>query len=470
MCRWRCICGLVGSVGRQLGQVLLTLAFLPYDAFISLDAIGRTLVRLLLTHKRLLEWQTSSDAERTTRTGPAGFYATMWIAPVVALAGGSFLALMQPSELPLAAPFLGLWLASPWIAWRISQPLEPSAVPELDPEQLAFLRRTARKTWRFFETFVTAQEHWLPPDNFQEEPVPVLASRTSPTNMGLALLANLAAWDFGYLSVGQLVRRTQDALATMQRLERHRGHFFNWYDTRTLKPLLPLYVSSVDSGNLAGHLLTLGAGLAEFQAQPILAPQVFAGLSDTVGILRELAGRSAELEQLEAELGAAALDPARRVCLAATSDRSGGGLDRRAQRGSRGGIEMVDPGSWNGTAGIIWRICFSWRLAGVGASDSSGRPGKRCLRIDSLDAKLAQLDQAPTLRQVSQLDQSLCPLIEAALQDLSPEPASSPEAGGGSTACPTVALPAGSQQPRPPADPRAGNLGSAKRRTGRDGL
>ncbi len=188
---------------------------------------------------------------------------------------GSFLALTQPSQLPLAAPILGLWLASPWIAWRISQPIEPSAVPELRPKQLAFLRRTARKTWRFFETFVTAQEHWLPPDNFQEEPVPVVASRTSPTNMGLALLANLAACDFGYLSVGQLLRRTHDAFGTMQRLERHRGHFFNWYDTRTLKPLLPLYVSSVDSGNLAGHLLTLSPGLAELAAQPILPPQRF---------------------------------------------------------------------------------------------------------------------------------------------------------------------------------------------------
>jgi hypothetical protein len=128
--------GLVGSVGRQLGQALLTLVFLPYDAFISLDAISRTLVRLLFTHKRLLEWQTASDAERTTRTGPAGFYATMWIGPVVALAGGSFLTLMQPSVLPLAAPFLGLWLASPWIAWRISQPIGPSAVTELKPKQL----------------------------------------------------------------------------------------------------------------------------------------------------------------------------------------------------------------------------------------------------------------------------------------------------------------------------------------------
>ena len=359
--------GLVGSVGRQLGQALLTLVFLPYDAFISLDAISRTLVRLLFTHKRLLEWQTASDAERTTRTGPAGFYATMWIAPVVALAGGSFLALMQPSELPLAAPFLGLWLASPWIAWRISQPIGPSAAPELKPKQLAFLRRTARKTWRYFETFVTAQEHWLPPDNFQEEPVPVLASRTSPTNMGLALLANLAAWDFGYLSVGQLVRRTQDALGAMQRLERHRGHFFNWYDTRTLKPLLPLYVSSVDSGNLAGHLLTLGPGLAEFQAQPILAPQVFAGLSDTVGILRELTGRSAELEQLEAELAQppstlrAGFDLLQRA-----TDRAAA-LAAALKEGRRGGIEMVDPRSGTELPGSFGGFAFPGALADVGA-------------------------------------------------------------------------------------------------------
>ena len=359
--------GLVGSSGRQLGQALLTFVFLPYDAFISLDAIGRTLVRLLFTRKRLLEWQTASDAERTARSGPAGFYATMWIAPVVALACGSFLALMQPSQLPLAAPILGLWLASPWIAWRISQPIEPSAVPELKPKQLAFLRRTARKTWRFFETFVTAQEHWLPPDNFQEEPVPVVASRTSPTNMGLALLANLAACDFGYLSVGQLLRRTQDALGAMQRLERHRGHFFNWYDTRTLKPLLPLYVSSVDSGNLAGHLLTLGPGLAELQAQPILAPQVFAGLSDTVGILRELTGRSSELEHLEAELAQppstlrAGFDLLQRATARAAA------LAAALEDGSRGGIEMVDPGSGTKLPGASGGFAFPGALADVGA-------------------------------------------------------------------------------------------------------
>ena len=122
---------------------------------------------------------------------------------------------------------------------------------------MTFLRNTARKTWHYFETFVTAGENWLPPDNYQEVPVPTIATRTSPTNMGLALLANLAALDFGYLPADGLIRRTRDTLATMQGLERYRGHFYNWYDTRTLEPLLPLYISSVDSGNLAGHLLTL---------------------------------------------------------------------------------------------------------------------------------------------------------------------------------------------------------------------
>jgi cyclic beta-1,2-glucan synthetase len=406
--------GLVGSSGRQFGQALLSFVFLPYDAFISLDAIGRTLVRLLFTRKRLLEWQTASDAERTALSGPAGFYATMWIAPVVTLICGSFLALTQPSQLSLPALILGLWLISPWIAWRISQPIEPSAVPELRPKQLAFLRRTTRKTWRYFETFVTAQEHWLPPDNFQEEPIPVVASRTSPTNMGLALLANLAACDFGYLSVGQLLRRTQDALGAMQCLERHRGHFFNWYDTRTLKPLAPLYISSVDSGNLAGHLLTLSSGLAELAAQPILAPQLFAGLCDTVGILRELAGKNAELLKLEAELAQppstlrASFDLLQRVThqaaaiAAAPGDGDGEELKwwtQALERNCRDHLEDL-------------LFLAPWLTL---APDSAGQ----------VSGKLAQLDQAPTLRQVSELEQALCPSLEAALQALSVEPASS---------------------------------------------
>ena len=430
--------GLVGSVGRQLGQALLTFVFLPYDAFISLDAISRTLVRLMLTRKRLLEWQTASEAERTARSGPAGFYATMWVAPLVALACGVCLGLTQPSQWPLAAPILGLWLASPWIAWRISQPIEASTAPELKPKQLAFLRRTARKTWRFFETFVTAEEHWLPPDNFQEEPVPVLASRTSPTNMGLALLANLAAGDFGYLSLGQLIRRMQNALGVMQGLERHRGHFFNWYDTRTRKPMLPLYVSTVDSGNLAGHLLTLAPGLAELQAQPILAPQLFAGLLDTIGILRELAVGNAELGRLAPELAQppstlrAGFDLLAQVAEAAKtltatlkedgeSKRWGQALDR-ACRDHLEDLLFLAPWLALPPDFVAQVSRLLYRMFPTCDTSQGAAPSPR----DGVAAKLA-LPEAPTLRQVSELGQSLCPLLEAALQALSQEPASSRE-------------------------------------------
>ena len=353
----------------------------------------------------------------------------MWIAPAIALGCGSFLALVHPTELPIAAPILGLWLACPWIAWRISQPIGPSVVPELRPKQIAFLRQTARKTWRFFETFVTEQEHWLPPDNFQEEPVPVVASRTSPTNMGLALLANLAACDFGYLSVGQLIRRTQDALDTMQRLERHRGHFYNWYDTRTLKPLLPLYISTVDSGNLAGHLLTLGPGLRNSPMQPILAPQLFAGLCDTVRILRELAAKvqtwstsRPNWQNRPSTLREGFELLQRRPSGRGLGGLASGGVDgelkwwtQALERNCRDHLEdLLFLAPWLTLApGSVARI--SYLVHGKSPTFERGRLARR---------GFAALDQGLTLRQVSEFDQSLCPELEAALQALSTEPAS----------------------------------------------
>ena len=289
--------GVAESGGRQLGQVLLTITFLPYDAFLSLDAIFRTLARMLVAHRHLLEWQTSGEAECQARSGPLRFYGKMWIAPAVGVVSGGLMVLLHPAQIPMVLPIIGLWMAAPWIAWWISQPLVGST-PGLSPKQIAFLHCTARKTWHFFEIFVTERENWLPPDNFQEVPAPVIASRTSPTNIGVALLANLGARDLGYLSTGGLIRRTQDTFGTLNRLERHRGHFYNWYDTRTLQPMLPLYVSSVDSGNLAGHLLTLGAGLRELADQPVYSPQIFAGLRDTAQVLQGLLGESQSLKQL----------------------------------------------------------------------------------------------------------------------------------------------------------------------------
>ncbi|HEU4441621.1 MAG TPA: glycosyltransferase family 2 protein, partial [Burkholderiales bacterium] len=277
------------SSARHTAQAAFTLACLPYEAFFSLDAIVRTGARMLITRTRLLEWTASSEADG------AQSWRAMWIGPVTAIAAALWLAAVMPAALAPAAPVLLLWLASPAIAWWISRPLERREA-RLTPEQTTFLRTAARKTWAFFETFVGPEDHWLPPDNYQEHPVEVVAHRTSPTNMGLALLANLSAYDFGYLTAGELVERTGNALATMQTLERHRGHFYNWYDTLSLKPLPPLYISSVDSGNLACHLLTLRQGLLALADASILAPRCFEGLRDTSALLGD-AGLQAELER-----------------------------------------------------------------------------------------------------------------------------------------------------------------------------
>jgi hypothetical protein len=335
----------LGSCGRQAAQIFLTIAFLPYDAFISLDAIGKTLMRLHVTHKRLLEWRTSSDAEGVSRSDLPGFYGTMWIAPALAVAVGLLLFMMRSAELPAVLPILGIWFIAPWIAWWISLPIESSA-EDLTAVQVTFLRNYARRTWHYFETFVTAGENWLPPDNYQEVPVPTIATRTSPTNMGLALLANLAALDFGYLSTDGLIRRTHDALAAMQGLERYRGHFYNWYETRTLQPMLPLYISSVDSGNLSGHLLTLGAGLRELAVAKTFTPVIFSGLRDTVRVLMEITGDRTDMVSLVTKLEAAPSNlRSAYALLRVVSDHASGIVTSLADKGEES---------------VRWSRCLKW--------------------------------------------------------------------------------------------------------------
>ncbi len=411
------------SLGHQLGQIALTLVFLPYDAYMSLDAIVRTLVRVLITRRRLLEWQTSSDAERSARTDLGSFFNTMWIAPALALVMAAYFIAKQPGLFLDAAPLIVLWLFAPAIAWWISQPIE-RAEPKLGTTDLAFLHRIARKTWRYFETFVNAQENWLPPDNFQEHPAPVIAARTSPTNMGLALLANLSACDFGYITVESLIERTQNSLSTLQRLERFRGHFYNWYDTRTLKPLPPLYVSTVDSGNLAGHLLTLSAGLVECADQKILGPQIFSGLRATIGVLRELAGDNRHVQQIDHELA----DPPdglwERFAL----------LNDLAYEAGALGAAFPD-----GTAELKWWITAFEQQCREHLSDvkfivpwltatrversvlqklkGSAEKNSSCDPADAESPCVALLHQSPTLREIAKYDEALCPYLEERLKE-----------------------------------------------------
>ena len=302
------------GVWRNLLQVAFEFACLPYEAFFSLDAIGRTSWRMLISQRHLLEWNPSIEADRESarqhHAGLSGSLRQMWTAPAFALMVATGLLASNVQALIVAGPVLLLWSASPALAWWISLPLHPRA-PVLTPEQKLFLRAVSRRTWAFFERFVGPADHWLPPDNFQESRAAAVAHRTSPTNMGLSLLANLSAYDFGYLSMGQLVERTSSAFQTMNTLARHRGHFYNWYDTETLEPLTPLYVSTVDSGNLAGHLLTLRAGLIAMPGDPILGRRFFAGLSDTLQVLTEAAHGVAaeETARFAQELASSTLDP-----------------------------------------------------------------------------------------------------------------------------------------------------------------
>ena len=290
------------SAGRPIALALLTLTFLPYDTRICLDAILRSGVRMLFTRRGLLLWQLPAYARRNARRTLAEFFREMWIAPTLAVALGMALAMAsQPAAWLYAAPILLLWLLSPVVGWWISQPLVAPA-PDLSVDQRAFLRASARRTWRYFADFVGPDDNWLPPDNFQEYPAPAIASRTSPTNIGMSLLADLAAVDFAYITAGECLRRVGNTLASMEKLERYRGHLYNWYDTRTLQPLQPRYVSSVDSGNLAGCLLTLQAGLAEMKHQPVLPANAWQGLQDTLRVLAERLP-AAPVPELAKEIG-----------------------------------------------------------------------------------------------------------------------------------------------------------------------
>jgi len=277
----------------HLMQAGFTAVCLPYEAFFSLDAIVRTAWRMVIAHKRLLQWNPSGEVDRNSRTALLGEYRTMWIGPLLAVAAGLSLAEVKPAVLIVAGPMLGLWFISPAIAWWISRSIAHRR-ERLTADQTRFLRKLSRKTWAYFETFVGPDDHWLPPDNYQEQPVKRIAHRTSPTNMGLGLLANMAAYDFGYVSAGKLIERTTKTLHTMNTLEQYQGHFYNWYDTLSLTPLPPRYISSVDSGNLAGHLLTLRTGLLELTDHTILGTQFFEGLNDILAIINDAAALTSQ--------------------------------------------------------------------------------------------------------------------------------------------------------------------------------
>jgi cyclic beta-1,2-glucan synthetase len=285
-----------------LSRTSLLLSLLAHQAWSMSDAIGRTVFRLFVSHRSLLEWVTAAQSQVSERLDLAGFYRRMAGAVVI----GSVvigLGVAGYVSAPLAVPFGLLWILSPALARRVSRPSRVAEDPSVSEVDGRALRLIARRAWRYFDTFVTAADNDLPPDNFQEDPQPVVAHRTSPTNIGLYLLSIVTARDLGWLGTLDAVERLEATLAAMGRMERCRGHFYNWYDTQDLRPLEPRYVSSVDSGNLAAHLITLATACDEMSVQQAIEPQAFAGIGDGLALLRESMAAAPD-EQLDAALDA----------------------------------------------------------------------------------------------------------------------------------------------------------------------
>ncbi len=277
---------LIRTTGSIVTRTFYTVICLPYEAYVYSVAIMRTMWRMLITRKKLLEWNPSNLVEFSHKNTLAESYLSMWIEPFLAISLSVYITINSSISVFIAGFVLAQWLLSPYITWLSSLPAKRQKALLTDAQNV-FLQKIARKTWGFFERFVGEGDNWLPPDNFQQYPVAVVAHRTSPTNIGMSLLAGLSAHDFGYVSLGQFLMRTEACFSTLQKMERYRGHFYNWYDTETLEPLLPKYISTVDSGNLAAHLLILRQGLFEKLYQRIANPAVFQGLLDTVLVLSD---------------------------------------------------------------------------------------------------------------------------------------------------------------------------------------
>ncbi|MHB0950743.1 MAG: GH36-type glycosyl hydrolase domain-containing protein [Allorhizobium sp.] len=269
-------------------QVALRIVFIADNAWMMADAIVRSLYRLLVSRKLLLEWRTASSIQSAAQGNIRSYYRSMLHAPILAILALILAWVPTGYGFLIGLPFVFFWLLSPMVAWYVSQSAETEDRLFVPEHVTIELRRIARRTWRYFETFVTAGDNFLPPDNFQEMPEPVVAHRTSPTNIGVYLLSVVSARNFGWISFEQTIERLEQTIATVERMDKFRGHLFNWYHTDTLKTLGPRYISAVDSGNLAGHLIAVSSACREWAEAPSAHLQGnLDGIGDVGGILLE---------------------------------------------------------------------------------------------------------------------------------------------------------------------------------------
>ncbi len=271
--------------GHALAYVAASLVFIGHQAWLMVDAVLRTVYRLKISGKNMLEWTTAAQAASSPTPGISNHSRIMSGSLVIGLAALGIAVARADGGSAVIVPFAVSWLFAPFAAYWMSQRPKLADLETIAEQDIKTLRTIARKTWRFFETFVTADDSMLPPDNFQEDPDPRIAHRTSPTNIGLYLLSIASAKELGWLGLGDAIVRLEQTVATVQKMETYRGHLYNWYDTQTLRPLEPKYVSTVDSGNLAGHFIALANYCDGWASQPADALSTLDGLDDVVDIL-----------------------------------------------------------------------------------------------------------------------------------------------------------------------------------------
>lgn len=347
----------IGGFRAPVYQSLLLFIFIPFQAYLMSDAILRTLARVFITRRNLLEWVTAADAEAGAGNDPAGSWRRMWFQVPAAVLVLALSALSGTAALPAAAVIALCWLAAPHMAYAISRPYVRKA-EQLRPQDAQMLRRLAAKTWRYFEDFATKEDHYLPPDNFQEDPPRGSAHRTSPTNIGLLLMSVLSAGDLGFFGIGEMAARLDKVISTIERMEKWKGHLYNWYNTITLNTMRPLYVSTVDSGNFVGYLMVLREGLREYACRPVPSFGAGAGLADLLGLLSE-----------------EGIDTA--------SAMAGSGLDGIAADGA------ADPAAWKNTLTGLQK--WSERPEIAEALRKSDWGGKFLTRLESCTEELREL-------------------------------------------------------------------------------
>src|SRR5512132_793000 len=273
------------------GRTLFELAMLPRDTLSMLDAIVRTLGRLAVK-QRLLEWNSAEQVQASATSALTGFVRNAYGALALSAAVLFALVIGNPDALAVATPFLTLWFIAPLFAWRASLPADARDVVAPTPAEAVQLRLIARQTWQFFADLTGPDDHFLPPDNLQEDPEPVIAHRTSPTNIGMYLISAVAAHDFGWIGLPELCDRVEATLDTLHTMPRHHGHFYNWTETTTLRSLEPRYVSTVDSGNLAGCLIALSSAARLALLQPAADANAMRGIDDDAALMRRAIERA----------------------------------------------------------------------------------------------------------------------------------------------------------------------------------